>query len=45
MDESLIGEETLVDVPFLVEFSALCDPLVGLSTFKYTGIIGTEIKN
>jgi len=44
MDESVVtDEEALGDVLLFVELSGLCGKLVGLSTFKYTGMIGTEI--
>lgn len=47
MDESDIAEEGLLpNELFLVELSALisCNLAFGLSSFKYTGMIGTEIK-
>jgi len=42
MDESVVtDEEALGDVLLFVELPGLCGKLVGLSTFKYTGMIGT----
>lgn len=47
MDESDIAEEgPLANELFLVELiaSLSCNLAFGLSSFKYTGMIGTEIK-
>ena len=45
MDESVfIDEEAVVNVLLFVELSAICGLFVGLSVFKYTGMIGTEEK-
>ena len=47
IDESVVNdEEAVLDVPFLVELSAIIGaPEFGLSMSKYTGIIGTEIQH